>query len=89
MLLVALLGQWLILEPRGSDLILPIFRTVLYIAATVFLIYDWRVVWPRTWKYRQEYLDHADEPEIANPASTCSTNTRPRAWRSCGTFCAC
>jgi hypothetical protein len=67
-LLLALAGQWLILEPRGSDLILPIFRTVLYIAATVFLIYDWRVVWPRTWKYRQEYLDHADEPEIANPA---------------------
>ena len=20
------------------------------------------------WKYRQEYLDHADEPDIANPA---------------------
>jgi hypothetical protein len=67
-LLLALIGQWIVLEPRGHDLILPIFRAALYLAATVFLIYDWRVVWPRMWKYRQEYLDHADEPELANPA---------------------
>lgn len=67
-LLASLIGQWAILQPRGMDMLLPIFRTVLYIAATIFLIYDWRVVWPRMWKYRQEYLDHADEPDVANPA---------------------
>jgi hypothetical protein len=67
-LLPALIGQWLILQPRGPYVILPILRTVMYIAATVFLIYDWRVVWPRVWRYRQEYLEHADEPEVANPA---------------------
>ena len=67
-LLLSLLGQWVILEPHGPKLILPIFRAALYLAATIFLIYNWRVVWPRMWKYRQEYLDHADEPEIANPA---------------------
>jgi len=31
-------------------------------------VYDWRVVWPKVWKYRQEYLEHADEPDVANPA---------------------
>jgi hypothetical protein len=67
-ILVALIGQWIILAPQGMQLMLPIFRTALYIAASVFLIYDWRVVWPRMWRYRQEYLDHADEPEVANPA---------------------
>jgi|SRR5581483_9432769 len=67
-LLLALVGQWLILDPHGSDLLLPILRTALYLAATVFLIYKWRIVWPAMWKYRQEYLDHADEPDVANPA---------------------
>lgn len=67
-LLISLIGQWIILQPRGSDLMLPIFRSALYLAATVFLIYNWRVVWPRMWQYREEYLDHADEPELANPA---------------------
>ncbi len=67
-LLAALIGQWAIIQPRGLDLMLPILRTVLYLAATVFVIYNWRIVWPRMWKYRQEYLDHADEPDVANPA---------------------
>jgi hypothetical protein len=67
-LLLAIIGQWLILQPRGTDLILPLFRSGLYVAASVFLIYKWRVVWPRILQFRQEYLDHADEPEIANPA---------------------
>jgi hypothetical protein len=43
-------------------------RTVLLVAAIVLVVYDWRVVWPRIRHHRQEYIDHADEPEIANPA---------------------
>jgi hypothetical protein len=46
----------------------PILRSAAFVAAGVMLIYYWRVVGPRTHKYRQEYLDHADEPEVANPA---------------------
>ena len=34
----------------------------------MLLVYDWRVIWPKTWKYRQEYIDHADDPDVANPA---------------------
>jgi hypothetical protein len=41
---------------------------VLLIAAAVVVLCDWRLVWPRLWRYRQEFIDHADEPEKANPA---------------------
>lgn len=43
-------------------------RATMYVAAVVLVIYDWRVVWPKIEKYRQQYIDHADEPEVANPA---------------------
>ncbi len=68
-LLCAVIGQWAILQPGGGkEMMVPFLRAALYLAATVFLIYDWRVVWPNVLKYRQQYLDHADEPEVANPA---------------------
>jgi hypothetical protein len=67
LLLLAIIGQWVVLAPTGSSSVLPIMRTAMYFAATVLLIYDWRVVWPRILSFRQQYLDHVDEPEIANP----------------------
>lgn len=67
-LLVALVGQWIVLAPTGEALVLPILRSAMYIAATVIFVYDWRMIWPKIWQYRKEYLDHVDEPEIANPA---------------------
>jgi hypothetical protein len=67
-LLVALAAQWFLIDLSGSNVVPPILRSALYIAAVVLLLYDWRVVWPKTWKYRQEYIDHADEPDVANPA---------------------
>ena len=39
-----------------------------HIGGDFLLIYDLRVVSPRIFKFRQEYIDHADEPEVANPA---------------------
>ena len=67
-LLVALAAQWFLIDLSGSMVVPPILRSALYIAAVVLLLYDWRVVWPKTWKYRQEYIDNADEPDVANPA---------------------
>jgi hypothetical protein len=67
-LLVAIAAQWFLIDVTGSNVIPPVFRSALYIAAVVFFVYDWRVVWPKTWEYRQKYIDHADEPDIANPA---------------------
>ena len=67
-LLLAMIGQWAMLHPSGKYLLQPILRTALYLGAVALLIYHWRVNWPRMWKYRQEYVDHADEPDVANPA---------------------
>lgn len=67
--LIGLLGQWALAERSGAGpLTQIILRTGLCLAATSMVLYDWRVVWPQITRFRQEYLDHADEPEIANPA---------------------
>jgi hypothetical protein len=67
-LLLCTIVQFALLRPNGMELIGPLVRLALYLAAVAVLVYDYRVVWPRMWKYRQEYIDHADEPDIANPA---------------------
>ena len=67
-LFFALAGQWFLIDLHGANIVPPILRSALYVAAVVLFVYDWRVTWPRTWKYRQDYIDHADEPDIANPA---------------------
>jgi hypothetical protein len=67
-LLLAIIGQLTILHPTGAHLVVPLMRIALYLAAVGLLIYDWRVVWPSLWRWRQEYIDHADEPDVANPA---------------------
>jgi hypothetical protein len=67
-LLVGLVGQWVLLPRSGRELVLPLIRTALYVVALGLLLYHWRGVWPKVWKYRQEYVDHADEPDVANAA---------------------
>lgn len=64
-LAVAIVIQWALhVQEWPAGLV----RTALFAAAVVLALYDWRVVWPRIVQYRQEYIDHADEPEVANPA---------------------
>jgi hypothetical protein len=65
---VTMIAQWALLRPSGEYLVGPILRAALYIAAVALLLYHWRVLWPRAWRVRQEYIDHADEPDVANPA---------------------
>ena len=36
-----------------------------YLAATGIVAFDFWVAWPRIQRLRAEYIDHADEPEIA------------------------
>lgn len=64
----AIIGQWAILSPSGTSLITPLLRTALFLAAAALLLYEWRVIWPRVVQHRQVYIDHADEPDVANPA---------------------
>ena len=64
--LIGLIGQWA-LAGRGATSAL-IIRSILFLGATLMVIYDWRIVWPRIDRHRKEYLEHADEPELANAA---------------------
>ena len=67
-MLLALIAQWVLLRPSGGYLVLPILRTAVYIGAVALLVYHWRMLWPRMWKVRQEYIDNADNPDVANAA---------------------
>jgi hypothetical protein len=33
------------------------------------VIYNWRVLWPKVIEMRQTFIENADDPEKANPAS--------------------
>ena len=65
-LVVCMISQWVMLFHLQLGLL--ILRTVLLLIAIAIWIYDWQVMSPRIFKHRQEYIDHADEPEIANAA---------------------
>lgn len=67
-LLVTMVGQWFFVDRTMPAVVMPIMRSALLVGAVGMLIYDWWIVWPRIQNYRQEYIDHADEPDIANPA---------------------
>ncbi len=71
-LFVALIAQTFIsdITPDIAD---PNFRAallrwILFLACIAIVAYDHFLIWPRILKARQDYLDHADEPDLANPA---------------------
>jgi hypothetical protein len=66
-LVLTIIAQWAM---HVQDWPMAFVRTALFVAAVALVVYDWRVVWPRITQSRQEYIDHADEPEVANPART-------------------
>jgi hypothetical protein len=68
-LLLTIGAQWFVLDMHNPwNLASAFVRSALYLAATCLVIYDWRFLWPRIWASRQEFIEHADEPEVANPA---------------------
>ena len=69
LLFIALGAQWFLVNLHDrSQLITIILRTALYVAAVILMAYDSWMIATRMWRHRQEYLDHADEPDVANPA---------------------
>ena len=67
-LLLGLVGQWFVTNTSGDQWLLPLLRSAMFLGAVVIVLYDWRVLWPRITKQRETYVDHADEPDVANPA---------------------
>lgn len=45
-----------------------ILRGAMLVAALGLVVFHWRAVWPKIETFRKQYIDHADDPEIANPA---------------------
>jgi hypothetical protein len=66
--LITLILQLLLIDLNNGRLIPAAFRLALYLMSVGVAFYDWHMVWPKIRASRQEYLDHADEPEIANVA---------------------
>lgn len=67
-LLLTLIAHLFVIDTVDTNKTAAILRSALFLAAAGIVVYDRRVVWPRIQKFRQEYVNHADEPEIANPA---------------------
>jgi len=66
---LGLMGQWFLVDLHSpSQFTLLVLRSGLFVGAVGLAVYDWRVVFPRIWAYRKEYIDHADEPDVANAA---------------------
>jgi hypothetical protein len=68
-LLAALALQWLVMDLSTANKLHAIIRSSIFIAALVLAIYHRWMIWPKVWKHRQEYVEHADEPDLANPAN--------------------
>jgi hypothetical protein len=71
-LFVSLVAQTFVIDITPSldepNFRAALLRWILFLAAIGVVAFDHFLVWPRIQKFRQEYLDHADDPEVANPA---------------------
>jgi hypothetical protein len=67
-LLLTLVAQPFVIDMAGNNKTMVVVRSVLFLASVIVVYIDRQVVWPKIQTSRQTYLDHADEPEIANPA---------------------
>jgi hypothetical protein len=69
LLAATIIAQWTMLDVNNSAVRLSLFmRSAMLLGAIGVVVFDSRVVWPKVWKYRQEFIENADEPEKANPA---------------------
>ena len=67
-LLLAMVAHLFLANLDGANRTGAIIRLALLLAAGGVALYDGWAVWPSLWRHRQEFIDHADEPELANPA---------------------
>jgi hypothetical protein len=67
-LVLALVAHLFVANVDGANGTAAIIRTALLLAAGGLALYDGWLVWPQLWRHREEFIEHADEPELANPA---------------------
>jgi hypothetical protein len=69
-LAVTIGSQWCLIDLSDTwNKISAFARSGLFLAATGIVIYNWRVLWPKVIEMRQTFIENADDPEKANPAS--------------------
>ena len=68
LLLLAMVAQPFVIDLSSAGAGAAGVRAGLYLAAAGVAFYDWQYVWPKVTASRAEYVDHADEPDVANPA---------------------
>ena len=64
-MLVCLIAQWAIWPDRWAQ---HLIRSALFVAAVVLVLYNRYRVEPQVARHRQQYIDNADNPDVANPA---------------------
>jgi hypothetical protein len=67
-LLLSFIAQTFVIDLHGDNGLAAIIRGGLFVLAMGAVLVDWKFVWPKIQSSRSEYIDHADEPEVANPA---------------------
>jgi hypothetical protein len=64
--LPVLIVKWFTIDLGGQRVAMPVLLSALYVLASLFMFYGWRIVWPKVLQHRQTYLDNADNPDVAN-----------------------
>jgi hypothetical protein len=67
-ILLTTIAQFLLADMTGSNFPAAMLRLILCIAAGAIVGCNRFLIWPRIVRSREQYIDHADEPEVANPA---------------------
>lgn len=67
-MLPLMVGQLLLIDLTSTNRTAAIVRAVLWLAALLIVLYQWRIHHPRTWSLRQQYLDNPDDPEVSGRA---------------------
>jgi putative copper export protein len=65
---VMLVVQWFVMGDSTANRIGYVVRCTLFLACLGLSLYDRYALWPKVWRYRQEYVDNADDPDVANEA---------------------
>ncbi|HZN69109.1 MAG TPA: DUF4149 domain-containing protein [Tepidisphaeraceae bacterium] len=67
-LLLATGAHFFLANINGPNRTAAVIRMSLIIAAGGLAAFDAWVVWPQIWRHREQFIEHADEPDVANPA---------------------
>ncbi len=66
--LVTSILDFFVADMHGMNLWVGVVRCLICVGGAAIVGYDRYVIWPRIAASKTEYIEHADEPDVANPA---------------------